>query len=86
VEKAFGSSNKVKGGKMRELIYSIIFLIIIILNLIYLDTLNKMTKQLAILETTQNQIILMMAGGCEPVDLTYLEKIKRNFELKEKKQ
>jgi hypothetical protein len=45
-----------------------------------------MTKQLAILETTQNQIILMMAGGCEPVDLTYLEKIKRNFELKEKKQ
>jgi hypothetical protein len=27
-----------------------------------------------------------MSGGCEPVDLTYLEKIKRNPELKEKKQ
>jgi hypothetical protein len=71
---------------MRELIYNIIFLIIIILNLIHLDTLNKMTKQLAMLEATQNQIIIMMSGGYEPVDLTYLEKIKRNPELKEKKQ
>jgi hypothetical protein len=71
---------------MRELIYSIIFLIIIILNLIHLDTLNKMTKQLAMLKATQNQIIIMMTGGCEPVDLTYLKKIKRNPELKEKKQ
>jgi hypothetical protein len=45
-----------------------------------------MTKQLAMLKATQNQIIIMMTGGCEPVDLTYLEKIKKNPELKEKKQ
>jgi hypothetical protein len=45
-----------------------------------------MTKQLAILKATQNQIIIMMTGGCEPVDLTYLKKIKKNAELKEKKK
>jgi hypothetical protein len=33
--------------------------------------------------TKQNQIILMMAGGCEPVDLTYIKKIRKNKELKE---
>jgi hypothetical protein len=66
-------------------------IILCILMLIIIFTTNELRKRdqeiivlVKMLETRQAQLTLQVCGGWEPVDLTYLPRIARNPELKEK--
>lgn len=45
---------------------------------------REITARLDMIEAKQNQLELQASGGWEPVDLTYLPRIRRNPELKQK--